>query len=413
MRLITGIFLACLAWGTGAAADELAAARDAIASGDYVTAIAELERAAAQDDDRALTLLAALHHRGEGVAKDTQRAIELYTRAAELGNAEAQFNLGNIYLLGEGVKADESWALTYYRQAAGQGHELAARNMAELYRAAGLEPPVFEQAAPDDVAQADTEADVPTQPAVDEDPLAPTTRTGYKAEDVDAEARRRESIEAADAPQTVSESVGEPVDEPVGEPAPEAVEAAAAPATSPDEIEAIRRAEEHGVEVTIDPKDAVAAARVPVDEDQLALQDAMKAIARDEFESGLDGLTSLAERGYGPAQYEMSRLFLAGHGVSQDTASAMRWLHDAANAGHTTAQFDLGNRYLIGAGVEVDDAMAITLLRDAARSGHGAARERLAGIYANAGVPLPDLKRPSSAGRRASRAVARGNCGSD
>ena len=386
MRLTIGIIAAYLALSATVAADDLAAARDAIANGDYAAAVVELERAAATDDDTALTLLAALHHRGEGVPKDIQRAIELYTQAAELGNAEAQFNLGNIYLLGEGVRADESWALTYYRQAASQGHELAARNMAELYRAAGLEPPVFEKDTPVDVARAEIEADVPTQPPVAEQPLAPTTRTGYKAEDVDVDVDASDSATVAesDAPQTASEPVKlQPADPP-------------APSVSSDEIEAIRLAEEHGVEVTIDPNDAAATAQILVDADQLALRDAMTAIAREDFEHGVDGLNTLSEGGYGPAQYEMSRLFLAGHGVAQDTGSAMRWLHSAAAAGHTTAQFDLGNRYLIGAGVEFDDAMAITLLRDAARAGHGVARERLAGIYANAGIPLPELERPST-----------------
>ena len=137
MRLKIWIFAACFALSATADADDLAVARDAIANGDYAQAIARLEDAAAQDDHTALTLLAALHHRGEGVPKDTQRAIELYTRAAELGNAEAQFNLGNIYLLGEGVKADESWASTYYRQAAlPAGRRPGARTRSPQYERA-------------------------------------------------------------------------------------------------------------------------------------------------------------------------------------------------------------------------------------------------------------------------------------
>ena len=260
--------------------------------------------------------------------------------------------------------------------------------MSELYRAAGLEPPVFATTAPDDVAHSETEADVPTQPPVAEEPLAPTTRTGYKAEDVDVDAAHSPLVAQADQP--------EPTSVPDTEQPSEPIEAVAEQAVSPDEIEAIRLAEEHGVEVSIDPGDAVAAAKIPIDEDRRALQEAISAVASEDFERGVGGLTVLAGRDYGPAQYELSRLFLAGHGVPQDTAGAMRWLHSAAAAGHTAAQFDLGNRYLMGAGVEVDDAMAITLLRDAARAGHGPARERLAGIYANAGLPMPELKRPSA-----------------
>ena len=121
----------------------------------------------------------------------------------------------------------------------------------------------------------------------------------------------------------------------------------------------------------------------------------MSAVAREDFENGLDRINALAERGYGPAEYELSRLYLAGHGVEQDTVAAMRWLHRAAENGQSAAQFDLGNRYLIGAGVEPDDAMAITLFRNAALAGHQTARGRLAGIYADAGLPMPDLQRPS------------------
>ncbi len=115
--------------------DAALAAIDAGRAADAVPALAE---AANAGEPAAATLLASLYQRGEGVARNLERAAELYAVAARAGDAEAQFNLANMYLLGEGVEPDEAWALTWYRAAADQGHALAARNLGQLYRAAGV-----------------------------------------------------------------------------------------------------------------------------------------------------------------------------------------------------------------------------------------------------------------------------------
>src|SRR5262249_23705271 len=51
------------------------------------------EKAAAQDHPEALRTLGYLFGEGKGVPKDGLRAAELYRRAAELGDAYAQYNL--------------------------------------------------------------------------------------------------------------------------------------------------------------------------------------------------------------------------------------------------------------------------------------------------------------------------------
>ena len=51
---------------------------------------------------------------------------------AEAGNAEAQYELGDIYERGEGVPADEQEAMKWYRMAADQGHALAGLNLIRL-----------------------------------------------------------------------------------------------------------------------------------------------------------------------------------------------------------------------------------------------------------------------------------------
>jgi TPR repeat protein len=62
----------------------------------------------------------------EGLAaydkKDYQTALTEFRKAAEQGDADAQFNLGWMYADGQGVLQDFKTAVTWYRQAAEQGH---------------------------------------------------------------------------------------------------------------------------------------------------------------------------------------------------------------------------------------------------------------------------------------------------
>ena len=53
-----------------------------------------------------LALAALLYSSGNGVAKDTKKALELYTLAGKQSFGGAQFNLGVIYANGEGSARD-------------------------------------------------------------------------------------------------------------------------------------------------------------------------------------------------------------------------------------------------------------------------------------------------------------------
>ncbi len=57
----------------------------------------------------------------EGVAEEIDDAAVLLRAAAEQGNAEAQYNLGLLYLEGQGVKQDNVEAYAWIRTAAAQG----------------------------------------------------------------------------------------------------------------------------------------------------------------------------------------------------------------------------------------------------------------------------------------------------
>jgi TPR repeat protein len=89
-----------------------------------------IARAASLGGDSAVTL-GDLYLRGIGVKEDDSKAIEQYTKAANQGLAEAQYDLGFCYSQGEGVAQDKAEAAKFYRKAADRG-------LAEAQTALGL-----------------------------------------------------------------------------------------------------------------------------------------------------------------------------------------------------------------------------------------------------------------------------------
>ena len=60
-------------------------------------------------------------------------AVSWFRRAADQGNADAQFNLGSMYATGQGVRRDQKAAVRWYRMAADQGRANAQFNLALIY----------------------------------------------------------------------------------------------------------------------------------------------------------------------------------------------------------------------------------------------------------------------------------------
>jgi TPR repeat protein len=100
---------------------------------------------------------------GDGVVpKDPVRAQEIYCEAARLGDAEAQYSLGWMYMVGRGrLERDDGLAAFFLGLAAEQGHEQARNLLRMLSRAEPyppgcmqdpvlpdfqVEPPVFDSA---------------------------------------------------------------------------------------------------------------------------------------------------------------------------------------------------------------------------------------------------------------------------
>jgi TPR repeat protein len=105
--LATAIFAVALA---GQAAADTATGLDALARGQYMTAIAELEPSAKAGDVRAQVNLAGIYHHGLGIAANYTKAMQWYRAAAMKGDPDGEIGLAIMYALGQGVPMDRALA---------------------------------------------------------------------------------------------------------------------------------------------------------------------------------------------------------------------------------------------------------------------------------------------------------------
>ena len=125
-----------LAEGAGRDADE------APAGAWYRRAARALEAAAEQDDGFApfaMCALAELALRGDGVPRDSARAVALYERAAGLGHHWAMLALGTLYERGDGVARDRQRAVHWLQRAVEAGGGSDARSRLDDLQAAARE----------------------------------------------------------------------------------------------------------------------------------------------------------------------------------------------------------------------------------------------------------------------------------
>ena len=81
-------------------------------------------------DPDAIYFLGAKYYYGElGLQKNLQRAVELYTEAAELGSIDALFSLGSTYYRGNGIEQDKVKGIQLWTKAAMQGHVQSRHNL--------------------------------------------------------------------------------------------------------------------------------------------------------------------------------------------------------------------------------------------------------------------------------------------
>ena len=88
--------------------------------------LADLMKRAERGEAEAQFNLGQMYRKGEGVPMDAAKAVEWFQKAAEQGNADAQSNLGSMYDEGEGVSKDAAKAVEWWQKAAAQGYQIDA-----------------------------------------------------------------------------------------------------------------------------------------------------------------------------------------------------------------------------------------------------------------------------------------------
>ena len=86
----------------------------------------------ASEDGDAIARLAEGYYYGRGREKNLRTALQLWERAAALGNAEAQYYRGGCCFYGDGVPRDKEAAFRLWEQSAEQGHVGACRSLETL-----------------------------------------------------------------------------------------------------------------------------------------------------------------------------------------------------------------------------------------------------------------------------------------
>ena len=91
----------------------------------YTEAAKWYRKAAEQGNAQAQYLLGELFRHGNGIDQNPAKAVEFYHKAAENGHIEAQAALGGMYLLGAGIDQNYTEAAKWIQKAAEKGNAVA------------------------------------------------------------------------------------------------------------------------------------------------------------------------------------------------------------------------------------------------------------------------------------------------
>ena len=257
--------------------------------------------------------------------KDYSQAFLWYRRAAQQGDANAQYSLGNMYLMGEGIKQDDFQARQWYEKAADQGHEGAQHNLGSLQRIATAEP----------VEKADYDTKNNSLPEQNEEAI--------QEEILEEETGEKKGF--------FSKLFGKDDDE-------------------------------------ADESDLTAEAIKETDNEQMSAEtiEVTRDTAASSYEKGLtyefgEGVSQnydtafelfkkSAEQNHAPAQYKLGLAYAYGQGTEKDPAAAAEWYKRSASQGYALAQRTLGTLYMGGDGVEQNKSLALAWYDILADSGN-------------------------------------------
>ena len=257
---------------------------------------AELGDAEAQRD------LGFMYNAGQDVPQDYVEAAKWYRLAAEQGDGFAQINLGNMYKLGRGVPQDYPEAAKWYRLAAEQGYA-GAQDFVDDYEEAAKWRGLAAEQGHDAKVQYNLGVMYHRGKGV-----PPTLREAAKWYRLAAEQGH------VDAQYNLAVMYGRGI-------------------RAPGDVTGVPEG------YTGHPDDIIHT-------------------FEDCQEYAAQWYRLAAEQGHVSAQAALGYMYISGLGVLQDYTEAAKWYHLAAEQGHAIAQSRLGHMYFVGHGVPHDNVQA-------------------------------------------------------
>lgn len=297
------------------------------------------------------------------------------TKAANQGDVESQFTLGNIYSVGPslagagkalskmggtdvapgldtGLPSDASQAITWYEKAAQQGHVQSQTKLVTAY-ATGLIVPKNEQRAAFWARTLAEHGDVGGQLS-----LGAAYALGQGVPKDKAQALywfRKAAEQGGFAGAMAKRQI-------------DALEKIDAPATPiPPDFETLRSGAEAG--------DAEAEYKLGT------LYGDDKSVLKNDVEAAT-WVRKAAEQGYPAAEARLADMYFMGTGVPKDGSQVIAWTRRAAEHGNSESQIALSNFYFLGwFGVPKDNTQGILWLKRAAEQGDAKAQYQLGLAY--------------------------------
>ncbi|MGA8147697.1 MAG: tetratricopeptide repeat protein [Gallionellaceae bacterium] len=135
MKIILVSMVILAIWFSTGAHAGMQEAQNAYAKKNYQAMLDNLKPLVNTGVPEAIFYIGLLYDNGEGVVQDYNKAKEWYLKAAKLGYAPAQTNLGWVLQMGTGTELSDKEAAEWYMKAANQGYAPAQYNLGLLYYA--------------------------------------------------------------------------------------------------------------------------------------------------------------------------------------------------------------------------------------------------------------------------------------
>ena len=318
-------------------------------TGRYESALEHFTEYAKMGNARAQYYLGEMYSYGRGVFRDYAKAVEWYRKSAERGNARAQYSLGRMYENGRCVSKDYVKAVEWYLKAAEQGNYAAQCRLGNMYKEGGEISQAYAKVVErylKSAEQGNSEAQYS---------LGRMYENGrcVSKDYVKAVEWYRKSAEQGNSKAQYS----------------------------------LGYMYRNGLGVSRDYAKAVEWYQKAAEQGNSKAQHILghmyesgEGVSRD-YAKAVEWYRKSAEQGYCYAQEDIGRMYEEGLGVSRDYAKAAEWYQKLAEMGNYFLQYKMGCMYEKGVGVPQDYAKAVEWYQKSAERGNGSAQNHMGRMY--------------------------------